>query len=92
VVTLTLDVWVMVVLGGVGNNRGVLLGALIVTVLDRLTAITAIQLNSLGLAWEFNYVRYIIFGLILLLMLRFRPQGLLPERAQTTTAHEVVSV
>lgn len=91
VVTLTLDAWVMVVLGGVGNNRGVLLGALIVTILDRLTAIMAIQLNSLGLEWEFNYVRYIIFGLILLLMLRFRPQGLLPERTRTTIAHEVVN-
>jgi branched-chain amino acid transport system permease protein len=90
VVTLTLDIWVMVVLGGVGNNRGVLLGALIVTVLDRLTAILAIQLNSLGLEWEFNYVRYIIFGLILLFMLRFRPQGLLPERIRTTVAHDIV--
>ncbi|HVO42937.1 MAG TPA: branched-chain amino acid ABC transporter permease, partial [Aggregatilineales bacterium] len=29
----TLDVWVMVVLGGVGNNRGALLGAFAVTVL-----------------------------------------------------------
>jgi branched-chain amino acid transport system permease protein len=92
VVTLTLDTWVMIVLGGLGSNRGALLGALVVTVLDRLTAIAAIQLNALGYALEFNYVRYIIFGLILLLMLRFRPQGLLPERSETTQAHEVVRV
>jgi branched-chain amino acid transport system permease protein len=91
VVTLTLDTWVMIVLGGLGSNRGALLGALVVTVLDRLTAIAAIQLNALGYALEFNYVRYIIFGLILLLMLRFRPQGLLPERSETTRAHEVVA-
>lgn len=90
VVTLTLDAWVMVVFGGLGNNRGALLGALVVTVLDRLTSIAAIQLNALGYDLEFNYVRYIIFGLILLLMLRFRPQGLLPERSETTQAHEVV--
>jgi branched-chain amino acid transport system permease protein len=91
VVTLTLDVWVMVVLGGLGNHRGALLGALVVTLLDRVTAIAAIQLNALGYDFEFNYVRYIIFGLILLLMLRFRPQGLLPERSETTRAHEAVS-
>lgn len=88
VVALTLDVWVMVVLGGLGNNRGVLLGALIITVLDRLTAITAIRLDVLGSQFEFNYVRFILFGIILLLMLRFRPQGLLPEPARTTKAHE----
>lgn len=86
-VSLTLDVWVMVVLGGLGNNRGALLGALLITGLDRITAVTAIQMNMLGIAWEFNYVRYILFGAILLLMLRYRPQGLLPEPARTTLAH-----
>jgi branched-chain amino acid transport system permease protein len=88
VVSLTLDVWVMVVLGGVGNNRGALLGALAVTLLDRITAITAIQLDMLGSRFEFNYVRFILFGAILLWMLRYRPQGLLPEPARTTKAHE----
>lgn len=88
VVGLTLDVWVMVVLGGVGNNRGALLGALIVTVLNRLTAIAAIALNAMGSQFEFNYVRYILFAVILLVMLRYRRQGLLPEPAQTTIAHE----
>ncbi|CAN5591061.1 branched-chain amino acid ABC transporter permease [soil metagenome] len=90
VVALTLDMWVMVVLGGLGNNRGALLGALLITLLDRATAITAIQLNTLGINWEFNYVRYILFGIILLLMLRYRPQGLLPEPTQTTQAHEAL--
>ena len=88
VVGLTLDVWVMVVLGGVANNRGALLGALIVTVLNRLTAIVAIALNALGSKFEFNYVRYILFAVILLWMLRYRRQGLLPESAQTTIAHD----
>lgn len=90
VVGLTLDVWVMIVLGGLGNNRGALLGALIVTILDRVTAIAAIQLDAFGANLEFNYVRFILFGIILLLMLRFRSQGLLPEPAQTTKAHEVL--
>src|SRR5713226_5368431 len=88
VVGLTLDVWVMVVLGGVGNNRGALLGALIVTMLNRLTASVAIALNAIGSRFEFNYVRYILFAVILLVMLRFRRQGLLPEQAQTTIAHD----
>ena len=86
-VALTLDAWVMVVLGGMGNNRGVLLGALIVTVLDRITSVAAIRLDMLGFPFEFNYVRSILFGLIVLLMLRYRPQGLLPEPLRTTRAH-----
>ena len=84
VMALTLDIWVMIVLGGLGNNKGALLGALIITVLDRVTAIGAIQMNMLGSQFEFNYVRYIIFGIILVLMLRYRPQGILPEPLQTT--------
>jgi len=87
VVALTLNVWVMAVLGGLGNNRGALLGALVITVLERATAIFAIQANALGMAWNFNYMRYILFGLILLLMLRYRRQGLWPEPVQTTAAH-----
>ena len=88
IVPLTLDVWVMVVIGGLGNHRGALLGALIVTLLDRLTTVAAIQLGRLGLEWEFTYIRFILFGVIILLMLRFRPQGLLPEKPATTKAHE----
>ena len=88
-VALTLDIWVMIVLGGLGNMRGALLGALIVTLLDRFTSIAAIQFNMLGIDIEFNYVRYILFGIILLLMLRFRPQGLWPEPRRTTKANKV---
>ncbi len=90
VVGLTLDVWVMIVLGGLANSRGALLGAALITVLDRLTAITAIQLNMFGFNLEFNYVRYILFGLILLWMLRYRPQGLWPEPRSTTEAHKAL--
>ncbi len=90
VVTLTLDVWVMVVLGGVGNNRGALLGALLIAIMDRITQIAAIALNMSGSPIEFNYARFILFGVILLLMLRYRPQGLLPESPLTTDAHEVL--
>jgi branched-chain amino acid transport system permease protein len=91
VMALTLDIWVMIVLGGLGNNKGALLGALIITVLDRVTAITAIQLNMAGSQFEFNYIRYIIFGIILLLMLRYRPQGLLPEPLHTTRAADTMA-
>ncbi len=90
VVNLTLDIWVMVVLGGIGNNRGALLGAALIAILDRFTQVAAITLNMSGSEIEFNYVRFIAFGIILLLMLRYRPGGLLPESPLTTNAHEVL--
>ena len=90
VVTLTLDVWVMVVLGGIGNNRGALLGALLIALMDRFTQVGAIVLNMSGSEIEFNYVRFIAFGIILIWMLRYRPGGLLPESRLTTGAHDVV--
>lgn len=89
VVTLTLDVWVMVVLGGLGNPKGALLGTFLIAVLDRVTAIAAIQMNMADFNLEFNYVRFILFAVILLLMMRYRPQGILPEPNYTTEAHQV---
>jgi branched-chain amino acid transport system permease protein len=88
VVTLTLDVWVMIVLGGLGNPKGAMLGAFVIAVLDRFTAIAAIQMNMAGIDLEFNYVRFILFAVILLLMMRYRPQGILPEPNYTTEAHD----
>ena len=90
-VAFTLDIWVMIVLGGLGNMRGAVLGALIVTVLDRVTQVMAIQLDMMGSQFEFNYVRYILFALILLVMLRYRRQGLLPEPLDTTGAGKLLA-
>ena len=89
-VTLTLDIWVMVVLGGLGSNRGALVGAALLALLDRVTQIGAIGLNMRGTEIELNYIRYIVYGVILLLMLRYRPQGIVPESRLTTRAHDVV--
>ena len=80
----------MIVLGGLGNTRGAILGAALIACMDRFTQIAAIQLNMSGFPIEFNYVRFILFGVILLLMLRYRPQGLLPESPLTTHAHRVL--
>ena len=59
----------MVVLGGMGSIKGAIIGAGI--------------LGSLGeLLRPFGGARYLIFGIILVLMMRFRPAGLLSIRRQ----------
>jgi branched-chain amino acid transport system permease protein len=86
----TFDVWVMVVLGGLANNKGVLLGAVIMTAIDRGTQILAIQLQTIGGITELNYLRYIIVGILMLVILMFKQRGIIPERPVRTPAYEVV--
>jgi branched-chain amino acid transport system permease protein len=54
----------MVILGGMGNMLGAVVGALALTALPELLR---------GLV---DY-RYLLYGITLLLLIRFRPQGLL---------------
>jgi branched-chain amino acid transport system permease protein len=56
----------MVVLGGLGNPPGVVLGAIILTFLPE-------KLR------EFSDIRFLVFGFALVLIMRFRPEGLLPS-------------
>jgi len=78
----------MVLLGGSGNHRGVLVGAITMTLLDHFTrpsfyAILGIQAD---LPFDINYLRYILIGLLIIVILRFRPEGLLPEKPVKTPA------
>ena len=57
----------IVVLGGMGSMPGVVLAAIVLTVVPEL-------------AREFSEYRMLIFGLVLIVMMIWRPQGLLPVR------------
>ena len=79
----------MVILGGTGSQRGVIIGALAVVVLQ-LQILKDLSEFFTGLATSgvlvlpagLNPAKYerLIFGLILVLMCIFRPKGLLPEK------------
>ena len=55
----------IVVLGGMGSQIGVILAAIIMTILPEM-------------AREFDEYRMLLFGLMMVLMMIWRPQGLLP--------------
>ncbi len=92
----TFLVWVMVIVGGSGNNLGSLLGGFIiwffwieaeplgVWLIDNITLILGEQ-NSLRLHLMTNasHMRMMFMGLILLIVLRYSPKGLLPEKQST---------
>lgn len=61
----SVDVVVMVILGGMGSTVGVVLAAVILTVLNEFLR-------------DFEQYRMIVFSLLLIVMMIVRPQGLLP--------------
>jgi branched-chain amino acid transport system permease protein len=85
---------VMVVLGGMGSVAGVVLGALILQLLqswflqDLTQWVHALgYFTRIGFLQEVDLVQSIelIFGIILVVMMRFRRQGLIPERTAVTS-------
>ena len=89
----SIGVLTMVILGGMGNIAGVILGAVVVTwinlsVLPGLSE--TIQASLPGLNSNLDPAKYnrLIFGLILVLMMLFRPEGLLPSARQQAMMHE----
>lgn len=71
-------IWMSVIVGGAGNNLGLLVGAGVVMLIlegsrflgDFIDFVSAQQLAS---------IRIVVIGAVLILVLRFRPRGLVPE-------------
>jgi len=89
----TFVIWVMVIVGGTGNNFGAILGGFVVWFLWVQAAPIALFLinfftSHLPETNEFKihlinsapYFRFLIIGIGLLLIMRYRPQGILPEK------------
>ena len=65
----------MVVLGGMGSIRGAMIGAAI------LGSLGEILRPGFIIPYQFGNARYLIFGIILILLMRFRPGGLVLRKA-----------
>ncbi len=79
----TFNVWTMVVVGGSGSNAGTLLGVIIFWAYN---AITQYYLPKLG--WfdssQLGAFRIMIIGLILMILMVWRPQGILGKKEELT--------
>ncbi len=76
----TFAVWVIVIIGGSGNNRGVLVGAFIVLFLEFFSVRAKDWFSLTGdLATQIFYLRLMAIGIVLIVLVLWRPQGLLPE-------------
>jgi branched-chain amino acid transport system permease protein len=95
----SVSVLAYLVLGGMGTVRGSVLGAFILVALGELLRVSpAVYLAHgftwwpaahswlIGLPWVPD-MRMIFYGVILVLMIRFRPEGLLPGKARARELH-----
>ena len=91
----TFLIWVMVIVGGSGNNVGAILGGFVIwfvwieaaPVSQYLIEILTTTLHDenefkLHLIDSVPYFRYLIMGSVLLLIMRYRPKGILPEKVR----------
>jgi len=91
----TFLIWVMVIVGGSGNNFGAILGGFAVWFLWIEAApisLFLINLFTAGMAdthalkvhlvESVPYFRYLMMGIGLLLIMRYRPKGILPEKIE----------
>ncbi|MDZ7801640.1 MAG: branched-chain amino acid ABC transporter permease [Trueperaceae bacterium] len=82
----TFLIWVMLMLGGSGNNRGAILGAFVVwgiwsgtaSLVDALRP--ALEFISPELPGRAPYLRFLFISVLLLAILHLRPQGMIGER------------
>jgi branched-chain amino acid transport system permease protein len=74
----------MIILGGLGSIWGSVLGAVLLTYIDRKfipNTLDSINIQGkLGLDFTFADLSFGIFGFLLVFMMLLRPEGLLPER------------
>ncbi len=73
----TFVIFTALLVGGVGNNRGMLLGTLIVPIL---VLQLPTFLPSFGYPGLVDAIQWMVIGLLWMLFLLVRPRGLLPER------------
>ena len=75
----TFYVWVAVILGGSGSNRGALFGGFVIVAIQQGTRF----LN--GFEWipvDVAPLRLLLIGLLIVALMRFRPQGVLPPQRE----------
>jgi len=70
--------WVMVVFGGLGSNWGVVVGTLTFLVIQKL--IIFYKYSFTFLPFDPVWLQYILMGSALLLILIFKPSGIVPEK------------
>lgn len=75
----TFMIWVMLMAGGSGNNKGAVFGAFAIWATWMGTTFLSDAIVPFQFKTQVFYVRYVLVGVLLVAILLFRSQGILPE-------------
>jgi len=89
-VTWTFWPWLIVIMGGVANNFGVAVGSFVFVFLLKFIDVEKFTLQNV-LPFDVNWLEYLAFGSVLILILMLRPQGLFGEKSSATLGESRVS-
>jgi branched-chain amino acid transport system permease protein len=79
----------MVIIGGMGNISGVILGAIFLSLLNRdLLPELNTYPDKIGLHFDVTSINFGIFGFFLLVMMVLRPEGFLPSTRRKLELHD----
>lgn len=81
---ITFIIWTIVLLGGAGNNIGVIMGSAIWVGIDRSLRLVKDLFPALPFATD--YLRFLLTGILIVILILYRPNGLIPEREVKTPA------
>jgi neutral amino acid transport system permease protein len=79
----TFNAWIIVVLGGSGNNVGTLLGAAIFWAYDAVTRLILPNILHIDSA-RLGAFRVMLIGLLMIVLMMWRPQGILGKKEELT--------
>ena len=74
-IVVSINALALIILGGIGSIRGVIVGAVVLVGLPELLR-------------EFSEYRLLLYGIVLVAMMLLRPEGLLPNRSRRAELHE----
>jgi branched-chain amino acid transport system permease protein len=80
----TFVIWAMLTVGGTGNNRGAVLGAFLVWALWSWSTFVILRIVPASFQTRAPFIRYILIGLVLVIVLLRRPKGIMGEEVQVS--------
>lgn len=86
---LTFQIWSMLIVGGSGNNKGAVLGAVLMWAVWTLSGSAAQVLLPAAIQVKGGAAQIILIGLVLMAVLVLRPRGLIGEEATVSSGAHV---